>query len=56
MQVPRWIACLMALTLVGVSNTMPAPNAQSGGDCEGYDHEGNVYNLASLKGRHGKPR
>ena len=60
MQVLRWMTCLMALILQGVSNIRTAPNAQaaqsSGEDCEDYDHEGNVYNFGGLKGKHGKPR
>lgn len=60
MQVLRWMTCLMALILQGVSNIRTAPNVQaaqsSGGECEGYDLEGNIYNLGSLKGKPGKPR
>ena len=60
MQSLRWMTCLMALILQGVSNIRTAPNAQgaqsSGGDCEDYDLEGYIYNLGGLKGKHGKPR
>lgn len=60
MQVSRWMTCLMALTLEGVSNSVGAPNAQAvslaEGFCEGYDHKQNIYNLAGLQGKHGKPR
>ena len=54
------MTCLMALTLEGVSNSVGAPNAQAvslaEGFCEGYDHKQNIYNLAGLQGKHGKPR
>ena len=60
MQILRWMTCLMALILQGVSNIRTAPNAQaaqsSGGDCEFSDPEGNIYNLGGLKGKDGKPR
>lgn len=39
---------------------MGAPNTQAvslaEGFCEGYDHKQNIYNLAGLQGKHGKPR
>lgn len=60
MQVSRWMTCLMALILEGVSNSVGAPNAQAvsltGGYCEGYDHKENIYNLAGLHGKPGDPR
>lgn len=50
----------MALTLEGVSNSVGAPNVQAvsltGGYCEVYDNEGNIYNLAGLHGKQGEPR
>ena len=60
MQILRWMTCLMALILQGVSNIRTAPNAQaaqsSGGGCEGSDPEGNIYNLGGLKRKDRKPR
>ena len=60
MQILRWMTCLMALILQGVSNIRTAPNAHaaqsSGGDCEDYDLQGNIYNLSGLKGKNRDPR
>lgn len=60
MQVLRWMTCLMALILQGVSNIRTAPNAKaahsSGGDCEVSDPQGNIYNLSGLKGKNRHPR
>ena len=54
------MTCLMALILQGVSNIRTAPNAHaaqsSGGDCEDYDLQGNIYNLSGLKGKNRDPR
>ena len=55
MQSLRWMTCLMALILQGVSNIRTAAQS-SGGDCEDNDLEGYIYNLGGLKGKHGKPR